>query len=277
MVKEDVGIYTSSFGIYLLFKKKWKLGMYTICLSLTWFFIALTTLYLLNHGPPPYFSRWISAPHSFKSIFNFFLDFIHRISLLPLLKLLAFLLFLPLLKPSYFILAIVPYLVNATSSLEAQHNLKLYYSAPIIPFLFGGVIHSFLKLKRQKHVDISLIAFFLLLLNIGNLQSFSINEHHLIGHTLLKQIPSDTAILAQVDIIPHLKRQKAIGIIGIHSDSLVHISGDKLQAEYIIFDTKGNKWPLSEKEFEKELRRYITHPSYFLWLQTDGDYIFKFR
>jgi uncharacterized membrane protein len=277
MTKEDVAIYTFALGAYLcVFQRRWKVGIPTMVLSAVWFVAAIQVISALSGGQLVYLGRWHRYGSTPFEIAAYAL--LHPLELFKeivrpglLAKLLLPLIFLPLLKPSLLLLAIPPYIVNATSSYEVQSKLYVYYAAPIIPFLFIAMVYGLKNLTTwfatKREALLWTVCLLLVVLNFGQFKSFAITPHHRIGYEVLKQIPREASVAAQVDLVPHLPKRQRIYMLDQTSRNL--------DVEYVVFDKKGNKWPMSVSEYEELFSSFSNNKKYRLIFEKDGYALFR--
>lgn len=278
MTKEDVAIYTFVLGAYVcVFQRKWDVGISTMVLSAAWFVAAIQVISaLLGGGQLVYQGRWSIYGATLSEMMAYV--FLHPLELFKtivrpdlLANLLLPLFFLPLLKPSLFLLAIPPYIINVTSNFDVQSKLGLYYAAPLIPFFFITMVYGLQNLSTRfaakRETLLWTVCLLLVVLNFGRFRSFEITPHHLIGYEALKQIPQEASVAAQVDIVPHLPKRQRI--------SMLDKTSRDLEVMYVVFDKKGNTWPMSGSEYEGLFSSFSENKKYRLIFEKDGYAIFR--
>ena len=167
MVREEVSLVTCSFGIYILTKKKYSLGFFTIILSLIYFF---TVLFLVMpsfrvEGYPMHitessYKQWGNtfSEMIFNILFNP-IDALRKLLILPkignFVMTLVPLLFLPLSSMFVFLIATPNLALVYLSSSITHSSFILYYLSPSIPIFFYAMITGISKLKNFKFINIS--------------------------------------------------------------------------------------------------------------------------
>jgi uncharacterized membrane protein len=184
LCKETAGLTIAMIGAYLFFTKERNAGGITIAAGVIGMIIALGFLRMENQGrPSAYISLYADFGNSPVSILVYLLT--HPLEVLAHVStpdnmqywvdLLFPLLFLPLLAPRCFAIALPALLANMLSNREAMHGIHYQYNALVIPPLFyaaiaGGqvVLDSYRKIGNPIHrvamrsfTLISLLAVFL--------------------------------------------------------------------------------------------------------------------
>ncbi len=264
MCKEDVGIYLFFFGLFVLIKeKRFKLGLITSAASLLWVLTALIIIAFMNNGaaafsgykfltnwiPPDtslseYFFHWVSHPHEAASIFL-------NMRVWQLIYPLAF---LPLFS-WWGILLLAPIGLNAASANSLQAGFMLYYSAPIIPFLFVGIIFGLKNLiqhNTNKFWILLGLCLYLAIFNVHRYSQDSIEARHKTGSAMLQSIPENVPLAAQGSLVPHISHREHIHIL------------PRMEAsdEYIALDLAGNHFPMTRKELLDIYKSIKNNPKY---------------
>jgi uncharacterized membrane protein len=168
MIREEVSLVTCFFGIYILTKKKYALGCFTIILSLVYFYTVLFIVipsfraegYHQLHIAESSYKQW-GGTYS-EMILNILLnpiDTLNKILIAPKIgnfaMILVPLLFLPLSNIFVFLIA-TPNLAMAFLSTSITHSsFILYYLSPSIPIFFYAAITGISKLKNFKFININ--------------------------------------------------------------------------------------------------------------------------
>jgi uncharacterized membrane protein len=181
MVREEVSLVTCFFGIYILIKKRYALGFFTIILSLIYFF---TVLYV---AMPSFRMESFQKLHIAESLYaqwgNTFLEIVFNVLLNPIdtlskiltvpkignfVMFLVPLLFLPLSNIFVFLIA-APNLAMAHLSSSITHSsFILYYLSPSIPIFFYASITGISKLRNFKFLNISSLVNAILVASISS-------------------------------------------------------------------------------------------------------------
>ena len=181
MTREEVSLVTCSFGIYILTKKRYALGFFTIILSLVYFFTVLYVaipLFRMEgfqklHIAESLYRQW--GDTFLEMIFNVLLnpiDTLSKILIAPkignFVMFLIPLLFLPLSSIFVFLIA-TPNLAMAHLSWSVTHSsFILYYLSPSIPIFFYATITGISKLRNLKFLNISSLVNAILVASISS-------------------------------------------------------------------------------------------------------------
>ena len=168
MVREEVSLVTCFFGIYMFIKKRYSLALFTIILSLIYFYIVLFLVmpsfrlenYSQNHVAAVLWAEWGNT--YFEIITNILLNPIEALKkILTLPKLGNFVMFLvplfffPLTNIFVFLIATPNLAIAYLSSSITHGSFILYYLSPSIPIFFYATITGISKLKNFKLINIS--------------------------------------------------------------------------------------------------------------------------
>jgi uncharacterized membrane protein len=168
MTREEVSLVICFFGIYMLIKKRYSLGLFTIILSLVYFF---TVLYVIipSFRTAEYHQLHI-AQSLYKQFGNTFLEMIFNVLLNPIdtlskiltapkignfVMFLVPLLFLPLSNIFVFLIAAPNLAIVFLSSSITHGSFIMYYLSPSIPIFFYATIIGTSKLKNFKFININ--------------------------------------------------------------------------------------------------------------------------
>jgi uncharacterized membrane protein len=168
MVREEVSLVTCFFGIYILIKKRYVLGFFTIILSLIYFFtvlyVAMPSFRVEGHQQlhivQSTYKQWGST--FLEIIFNVLInpiDTLSKILTAPkignFIMFLVPLLFLPLSSIFIFLIATPNIAMTFLSSSITHSSFILYYLSPSIPIFFYATIAGIIKLKNLKFININ--------------------------------------------------------------------------------------------------------------------------
>jgi uncharacterized membrane protein len=168
MTREEVSLVICFFGIYMLIKKRYSLGLFTIILSLVYFFTVLyviipsfrTAEYQQLHIAQSLFKQWGNT--FLEVIFNILkspIDTLSKILTAPkignFVMMLIPLLFVPLSSLSIFLIATPNFALTFMSSSITHSSFILYYLSPSIPIFFYATITGISKLRNFKFLNIN--------------------------------------------------------------------------------------------------------------------------
>ncbi len=295
LIKENFSIYLFFYGLFLVFyEKKRKYGIILSFLSIVYALITFNFIipYFrvragLSQGYE-FIGAWkaygSSAMEIIKSVllnpFIFLKDLNIIRTLLKLFDLLLSLLFLPVFSV-FSLLIIPPVLICILSRIPLMSSFELYYVAPLIPFLFLGLVHGYSNIS--KHIvkfDINtkkalrikeVILILLLVINIANTKwnLFDLKQYRLLKdypsfHSVVSIIDKDDSIASLSSLIPHISKRRHILI-------LPEINN----AKYILIHTKANCWPMKKKELSAFVKKVKNSDFYKLIKQKGDIYLFE--
>lgn len=158
LFKEEVGLITAGFGVYVLLgKRQHHAGLALIGLGLGW--TAGVIYWAIPHirgGPYLFEGRYQGGLLRNGTLDpSYLLRFLDGAKLGYLGLLMAPLLFLPLLGgwPVVLILPTIGYTLLSTYPL--QYDIHYHYAAPIIPLLFATAIYALCRLPAQRRLGVS--------------------------------------------------------------------------------------------------------------------------
>ncbi len=210
-------------------------------------------------------------------------------------------LFLPLLKPVY-LLPISPWFIIALfSNYPAYYFAFTPYPAFIAPFIFLATVYGFRKIAKSKNARVAnlkkLVSIAMLVTTITflfvatpSIESMSylsrVDSQHVIKlHEILGLVPSNSSILAQDNIFPHVSgRFDAYTIPSPIWEGFSSIATEMLnntlakKPEYIIIDLKtDNQYSRAIGELILETLSKSEELPYGIFAEQDGIYLFKFN
>ncbi len=264
MCKEDVGLYLFFFGLLVLIKeKRIKLGLITSGASLLWVFTALLIIALMNNEAAvfsgyKFLTNWIPQNTSLSE--RFFHWTSHPLETAGIfLNMKVFRLFYPLAFLPLFswwgILLLAPIGLNASSANSLQAGFMLYYSAPIIPFLFVGVIFglkNILKRNLNKFWILLALCLYLVAFNVHRYFPDSLEARHKTGRAMLQSIPENVPLAAQSSLVPHISHRGQIHIL----------PRTEASDEYIALDLAGNPFPMTKQGLHDIYKSIKNNPKY---------------
>ncbi len=237
LIREDVSFIFMAFGIILIFdfwKKRKRYQIFIIAYWLTaisYFILATKTISLYspsNFSPFLYYYSWLGDT-STQIIKNFFLKFdmiLNHISTIGnfemVIGLLLPFLLLPIIKPKYLLLCLLPFSqIILTSAGGGALTWQTHYAAFFLPGLTISFVFAFKKLNKitnqqlgSKYLLISLliIANIFLIFSIGPLTGINnlYEKDNSKIQKILKSIPKNTPIASGYNTLPHLSSRQYI-------------------------------------------------------------------
>ena len=177
MIREEVALVTSFFGIYILAKKRYFIGLVTIVLSLVYFYVVISIIMpSFRDGYETHLAN-ILYQHLGNSFFEIVsnilfnpIDTLGKIVDAPrignLIMFLIPLLFTPLLEISILFVAIPNLAMTFLSSSITHSSFILYYLSPTIPILFYSAILGINRATKWEFVNKSALIHTILISSI---------------------------------------------------------------------------------------------------------------
>lgn len=277
--KEDVPLYMFGLGVYaFLIEKKKKLGLATMAICIVWALVAWKIVIPMCYSDGPKDSRflahWSKYGQSYTEIAWGLLthpsDLFGSLFFINYKNLLLPLGFVAIASPAILSLTIAPVLINTTSANPLMRALDAHYALPIIPFLFIAMIFGINNIcrlfPRKRNIILAIFSLYILVMNLNNLSGkfYPITKHDLMGYKLIAQIPDTVSVSAQTSIIPHISRSHK-----------VHMLPKGLDSDYVFFDTKRLRWPMTDVQYNTLINSFINNPDYALVSDEEGFYLFK--
>jgi len=169
LIREEVSLVTCFFGIYMLIKKRYLIGLFVIFVSIIYFYTALSIVipffgsenfYEKDHISTILFEEW--GDTYLEVILNILLNpidaFIKMISIPKIgnfVMILAPLLFIPLTNILAFFIAIPNLAMVFLSPAITHSSYMLYYLSPTIPIIFYATVSGITILKKLRYVNIN--------------------------------------------------------------------------------------------------------------------------
>jgi uncharacterized membrane protein len=265
MVREEVSLVTCFFGIFILIKKRYSLGFFTIILSLIYFYVVLF-LVMPSYKMEGYYNPWVKfwgntySEILFTILFNP-IDTLSKILIAPkigsFVMILIPLLFVPLSSLSILLIATPNLAIVYLSSSISHSSFILYYLSPSIPIFFYATIIGISKLKNFKFININSlvnailvasisttiffgatpisIAFWKKNYSVGNFYTTNFHrsayieeDRDIIVKRMVKLIPDDAVVSAEQHVLPLLYKKKKMVIFPDDDKDIEYILIDKL-------------------------------------------------
>lgn len=265
-VKEDMFLYVFFFGVYLtLVKRKWRIGTSLMILSVTAGSLVLGfILPALSDGAPNVADvRLAHLGNNIRGIIWTFLStpaLTTEIRWKTLWSLTKSFLFLPILSPYSFLVAIPGIILNSMSSHSVQKQLIQYYSAPVLPFVIWPFIKSMARIEIQllnslkiNYKRLIVIGLFIFCFSIfsSRYKFYAIQNIHQAKREAINLIPEGATISAQNNFIPHLRRDQTPWVFPKSLQNGIRYE----ECEYILLCLSDRPWPLTQEQFHDEWAR----------------------
>lgn len=286
-VKEDMFLYIFFFGVYLtLVKRKWRIGTSLMILSVTVGSLVLGfVLPALNDGTPIVASvRLAHLGNNMKNIIWTFLStpaLTTEVQWKTIWSVTKSFLFLPILSPYSFLVAIPGMILNSMSSHSAQKQLVQYYSAPVLPFVIWPFINSIAKIEIRLfnklkiiHKRLVIVGLFVLCFSTfsSRYKFHAIQNVHQAKREAINLIPEGETISAQNNFIPHLHRDQTAWVFPKSLQNGIRYE----ECEYILLCLSDRPWPLTQEQFHDEWARIRdTGDKFTLLFQKNEVHLYK--
>lgn len=288
--RADLTTVTFLLGVLVFWQggERTRPGLWIAVLSLL--YLAVFVLVLVPFlGPKQgslslHFGKWGSGPLEMAAnlLFSPLVVFEHLAEpkrLLYLPKLLAPLLFLPLLAPRWLLLALPQLMVNLLSDFPTSTDMDCHYTTPIVPVLAVATADALGRL-RERGLS-RLIAPPLAAAALGaNLfwggmpwsldhdsDSFKIDEHTRSGRAIASQVPPRASVQAPYRLMPHLAEREGI----------YRAPPPDRNADYAVLDLSHrrryrHRETLLRTSEEPNARNWLSRPDYGL-IAAEGDLV----
>lgn len=151
-----------------------------------------------------------------------------RYLLIILLPFLPFLTFRPLRTGFAYVIALA---LLAMNLIITEHKIGFHYEAILIPFLFVGLIHGYIKRAHrfgQTNAVALLVTLFICVYGRSpmlTLREWYPNADHRCLAQTIKQLPTDASILTQSSLFPHLDHR---------SETIIFGDADKAREDFVV-------------------------------------------
>ena len=282
LCREDVAVYLIGWGLYIaLVRKDYKVGAATVVLSFLYAFIAVRVLIPLFSPPceevakllaERYQAYGTSVPSIVWGMLTHPLTVVSDLARRASFMLLLSVLFLPLASPSSLLLLGPPLVAAMTSSTSGMSSLRLYASAPILPFLYVGAIAGLVTIckrwPQRRKVLLWSACLAIFALNAGHWHWHRVTPRDRMVARLVATIPTDASVTASYDLVPHLPRRSESHL------RQVFVLGDGGSAgrkvDYVLIDMNGNPFPMDKEPLNRLATEYRARAHYEIAHEEDG-------
>jgi uncharacterized membrane protein len=288
MCREDVSLTVLFLGLYMIFGKHKKLGLFISGVSAIWF-IASTEIiipYFLG-GPYTFYSQysdlgrnvWQIAANALINPAPLVSKLFTRMNIEYLFKIFSPVGFIPLFSPETLAIALPGFASNLLSSSDHPHFISSWNTSILTPFVFISLIFGLKRIleAKDRYPRLKLIqpkglsAFVLLcsvvasiafgpLFNPRTTSYLSNADHSKKLNELVSLIPGDVSVSADIDLLPELSKREQIYLFpnpfynewyGINRNAFqkIEISKNADKVEYILLDTIGMRRLFTEPPF----------------------------
>jgi len=170
--------------------------------------------------------------------------------------------FLSFASPSHLLLTAPTLIQNLLSDCRPQYSTSFQYTSPLTPFVFISAVFgarrllfraSQLECRRDSSLPVFLILCSLTLFGaspVSNLKEYRSTQYSRYVHEhVLPEIPPGAAVSAQEAFVPHLTQRRRLYEFPVVKD-----------AEYVLLDSRANRWPMDESEYLRHIRDLMKTP-----------------
>jgi uncharacterized membrane protein len=276
-IKEDAGFYLAGFGAWLaMSEKRWRLGLFTAAAGLAWSLAAIRLAmpaFAGHDGGYAFLGRWAHWGHGLGGALAGMaarpLALASALLAKPDLELFASLLLLPFASRFGIVLVLPPWMLNATSALEPQKSLALYYGIPLLACAALASVAA-LRDRRPRWIARGRAAFTLAALAvIAN-----------VSHLSFPAIPHERGEMVRMigaipDSIPCQLQSCFFPVAGYTREKILLRPGEALTSDRVILWTPGSTWPFSRAEVESLARSAIASGRYRNAAKMPGFYLLE--
>jgi len=269
LTKEDSIIYFGGLGIAYLFSPAQRArGFWTVVLSLAYAVFVLKIFLpwsesTILKGDMHNYREIIADPLGFLLKPWIFIRelFIPLEKLETFFKLTSKLLFLPLFSSWFFlaVLAVYPLFFRAAGQFEMHAQfieLALYYSAPVLPFLFLAFVDGWKRALGSRFLQHQglpgLILALLVFLNGFNFRPERFTQDDIRTISLAKTLPKDKVVVTQGHLLPYLGYRQWNFYFADPYQNNSYTKEAYSQPDYYFFDFEANSYPLSPEALREK-------------------------
>ena len=275
--KEDIPLLVGMLGLYLLLRKRWRIGAPVLAVSALWFFLATGVILPAfdRSGVSPIASRYHHLGRDAGEILGSLLR--HPGQALSALaspenltyvrNLLTPVVFLPLAAPEVFLLGAPTLAVNLLSADLFMHQLEgFHYAVALVPFVVLSGAVGLLRLAREVKRRLPRAGHWVLALGMLMVLSSSLayhrahgysplalgfhwpklTTHHRLGEQMARRIPPQAVVSALPRLNPHVTQRRTVYSLDRFEEGHLARIGD---AEYVWVDVT-NFWPLHPNDLK---------------------------
>jgi len=276
-IKEDVGIYVAGLGLYILLgRRRPVLGALVCVAGIAWTWMAVSVALPAfggSDGQYAFLSRWGQWGDSiFGVVWGWIthpLAFALCLVNTRIVKYLACLVFLPLVGRWTWLLIAGPWIVNATSAMEIQSRLGLYYG---IPFLAFGLVASIEVLRgdaggsqlvRKWAPALAAVA---IVLNVANFTFPEVPRCRPAVVEAIRAIPKDARVAAMPCLYPVFDRTMDTALIWPRRPS---------DADFEVLRTDHTTRPFTPTEVKRHIERRLESGRWEAWFEVEDFVILR--
>jgi uncharacterized membrane protein len=278
-VKEDVGLYVAGLGLYLVIgRRRSVLGWLVFATGVLWTWMAVGLAIPAFGGSTDnyaFVSRWgrwgASLPAVLWGWISHPIEFASAIFSVRALKYLACLAFLPLVGRWTWLLIAAPWVINATSSLEIQARLGLYYGIPFLAFALIAVteaIETSAGSRPRFARWAPAVAAAAVVLNVAYFTFPEIPRSRRQVVEAIRSLPEGEKVAAMPCLYPVLERTAEKTLIWPRKNH---------DATYEVLRTSVTTWPFTAREVEKRIERRLASGRWKRRFELDGFVILERR
>lgn len=266
MVKEDAFIAVCGLGFFIFFTGHKKHGIITAISSILGLLLVMLVIIPFFREQAAgsdykFISYWSGYGSTQKEILLNFLNPLKHIEVIftteklkQMFNLFSVFLFFPFLSWRALTFLILPnWFMLYSSDNGLMNGPIIYYGLLITPFLFFasllGIEEISKKWSSRKDRILLSLATLIFLVQFGNSRLFKQlfqdqwqipERYRTTVHEIIKSIPENSSIAAQVYLEPHLPIHPCRTCFPFNLDKV----------EYLVLDYRGNHWPFSENEYQ---------------------------
>ena len=288
LVREDMGIYVASFGLYVLLRnrKRWRLGVLLAIMGVAW--LLLVTGYVmpaLGAAVYRHANQYLTEGTSILDVLRNPLQLTRAVltgaKLSTLIRVFAPLAFLPFLAAGEQLLWLPALFILLASTAPAPSALSGWYVAPLLPLLWFSVAQALARWNRRNAtlgmgaLLVASTAGFLLLGSFPggrgfNAETYAITNHTRAGHDVLENIGADESVAIQNNMGAHVATRQQLYLFPWFDWS-------NAPSAIVLDERDSNPYPLTPVELQASVRQLQMEPSVQVSVEQDGYFIFRIQ
>lgn len=282
LVKEEIGLIAIAFGVYIfLFQHQRRLGLALILFGVAWVVWLLQfvipffrgaeyggTFYYFGEGAiggggARYSHLGRNVPEILATIVTRPQVILQVIwlpeKILYVFHLLVPLMFIPLVGAKIFFLALPTLGYSLLSTYPLQYEIRSYYFAPLLPFLFFALVLGLHRLIQRGASSLAMRGALASVLIVSSGASYFLTapgpfaryfqawryefgEHARRGNELVSAIPNDATVVGQNEFLAHLSNRRYLYEIPVIPDYR--------QADYVLYDSTAQWYRVHQPGWE---------------------------
>jgi len=273
LLKQEVAFIAIGFAAFIFFvQRKRALGLELAALGAGLTIFVIQFLYpWLSHGQvhPQFDERYAYLGHTLSEVLSSLVlrpgVALEHVLIPAKIELILYLLtplaLLPLVGLEVTAISLPVWAYTLLSDLPVQFDINGYYQAPFLPFLYMGAVIGLKRLVGMRKSQQKKIALCAMLVVSAQLylpstwsrifdpSAFSLDQHAILGHQLMQQIPDSAIVAVQMEMYIPLAAARKYQLIeflpGCNCRAAEYLLGDSTRTYYDLYKADWEHWRAS--------------------------------